>query len=80
MFAREPEGSPNVSWTVARERYDYAVQALKELSYAKRREGDTEDTIRVYVLRLPEARVIKSVPRRRARTRGLQELKKELKG
>jgi hypothetical protein len=56
------------------------VQALKELPYAKRREGDAEDTIRVYVLRLPEARIIKSVPRRRARARGLQELKKELKG
>jgi hypothetical protein len=56
------------------------VQAPKELPDAKRREGDAEDTIRVYVLRLPEARIIKSVPRRRARTRGLQELKMELKG
>jgi hypothetical protein len=56
------------------------MQALKGLPYAKRREDDAGDTIRVYGLRLREARIIKSVPRRRARARGLQALKKELKG
>jgi hypothetical protein len=44
------------------------VQALKELPYAKRREDDAGDTIRVYVLRLREARIIK-----RCRDGGLEQ-------
>src|SRR6266851_478066 len=43
-------------------RYDYALQTLKEISYAKWREYDPEDAIRFYSLRLREAGMIKSAP------------------
>src|SRR5256886_7993376 len=43
-------------------RYDFALQTLKEISYAKWREYDAEDTIRFYSLRLREAGMIKSSP------------------
>jgi NitT/TauT family transport system substrate-binding protein len=61
-----------------------AVQALKELPYAKWREYDAADTIRFYALRLHEARMIKSVPQKiivqGTGWRFLNELKMELKG
>ena len=64
-------------------RYEHAVQALKELPYAKWREYDAEDAVRFYALRLHEARVIKSTPQRiivqGTDWRFLQELKRELK-
>jgi NitT/TauT family transport system substrate-binding protein len=71
-----------VDWGYAT-RYDHAVQALKELPYAKWREYDAEDSIRFYALRLYEARMIKSTPQRiiiqGTDWRFLQELKRELK-
>jgi NitT/TauT family transport system substrate-binding protein len=65
-------------------RYDYALQTLKDISYAKWREYDAEDTIRFYSLRLREAGMIKSSPNRIIAQgtdwRFFNELKKELKG
>jgi len=64
--------------------HDYAVQALRELSYDKWREYDPEDTLRFYALRLHELGFIKSSPQRviadGADWRFLNELKRELKG
>jgi NitT/TauT family transport system substrate-binding protein len=45
-------------------RYDYALQTLKEISYAKWREYDAEDTIRFYSLRLREAGLVRATPNR----------------
>jgi NitT/TauT family transport system substrate-binding protein len=65
-------------------RYDYALQALKEIPYAKWREFDPEDTIRFYALRLREVGMIKSSPNKiiadATDWRFLNELKRELKG
>jgi NitT/TauT family transport system substrate-binding protein len=65
------------------ERYDYALQTLKEVPYNKWREFDPEDTIRFYALRLREAGMIKSNPNRIIADgtdwRFLNELKRELK-
>jgi NitT/TauT family transport system substrate-binding protein len=65
-------------------RYDYALQALKEIPYAKWREYDSEDTIRFYSLRLREAGMIKSSPSKiladGTNWRFWNELKRELKG
>jgi NitT/TauT family transport system substrate-binding protein len=65
-------------------RYDYAVQLLKEIPYAKWRDYDPEDTLRFYALRLREAGMIKSAPNKIIAEgtdwRFLNELKQELKG
>ena len=65
-------------------RYDYALQTLKEIPYARWREYDPEDTIRFYALRLREAGMIKSNPNKiiadATDWRFLNELKRELKG
>jgi NitT/TauT family transport system substrate-binding protein len=65
-------------------RSDYARQAMQELPYGKWREYDHEDTVRFYALRLHEAGLIHSTPRRiiaqSTDWRFLNELKKELKG
>jgi len=65
-------------------RYDYALQTLKDVQYNKWREYDPEDTIRFYSLRLREAGMIKSNPKRIIAEgtdwRFLNELKRELKG
>jgi NitT/TauT family transport system substrate-binding protein len=64
--------------------YDYALQTMQEVPYAKWREYDPEDTIRFYALRLHEAGMIKSSPQKIIAQgtdwRFLNELKKELKG
>jgi NitT/TauT family transport system substrate-binding protein len=64
-------------------RYDYALQTMGEVPYAKWREYDPEDTIRFYALRLHEAGVIKSSPKRIIADgtdwRFLDEVKRELK-
>jgi NitT/TauT family transport system substrate-binding protein len=64
--------------------YDYAVQTLKELPYARWREFDPEDTARFYALRLHEGGMIKSSPQKvlaqSTDWRFFNELKKELKG
>jgi NitT/TauT family transport system substrate-binding protein len=43
-------------------RYDHALQALKEIPYARWRDYNVEDTVRFYALRLREAGMIKSTP------------------
>ena len=64
-------------------RYDYALQTFKEISYAKWREYDAEDTIRFYSLRLRESGFIKATPNKilvdRTDWRFFNELKRELK-
>ena len=66
------------------ERYDYALQAMREIPYDKWREYDPEDTVRFYALRLHEAGMIKSSPQKLLAQgtdwRSFNELKKELKG
>lgn len=63
--------------------YDYALQALKQIQYARWREFDPEDTIRFFSLRLHENGMIKSSPRKIIAEgtdwRFLNELKRELK-
>jgi NitT/TauT family transport system substrate-binding protein len=65
-------------------RYDYTLETVKSIPYAKWREYDPEDTIRFYSLRLHEAGMIKSNPQKIIASgtdwRFLNELKKELKG
>jgi NitT/TauT family transport system substrate-binding protein len=65
-------------------RYDYALQALKEIVYTKWREYDPENTLNFYALRMREAGLIKSTPKKiiadGADWRFLNELKRELKG
>ena len=64
-------------------RYDYALQTMKDVVYDKWRELDPEDTLRFYALRLHEAGMIKSNPKKIIASgtdwRFLNELKKELK-
>jgi NitT/TauT family transport system substrate-binding protein len=65
-------------------RYDYALQTLKDIPYAKWREYDPEDTMRFYSLRLREAGIIRSSPGKilaeGTNWRFFNELKRELKG
>jgi NitT/TauT family transport system substrate-binding protein len=63
--------------------YDYALQTLKEIPYGKWRDYEPEDTARFFSLRLHEAGMIKSSPKKiidqGTDWRFLRELKKELK-
>jgi NitT/TauT family transport system substrate-binding protein len=85
LCAREPE---QVAQSMVdkgfTQRYDYALQVLKELPYNVWREYDPEDTVRFYALRLHEAGMIKSSPQKIIAQgtdwRFFNELKKELKG
>lgn len=65
-------------------RYDYALQAMKEIPYNKWREYDPEATVRFYALRLRDAGMIKANPQKIIAQgtdwRFLKELKRELKG
>jgi NitT/TauT family transport system substrate-binding protein len=65
------------------QRYDVALGVLEELSYARWREANPEDTVRFHALRLHEAGMIKSTPRKIVAQgtdwRFLNELKRELK-
>jgi len=64
--------------------YDYSLQAMREIPYAKWRNYDPEDTIRYYSLRLRETGMIKSTPNKiladGSDWRFWNELKRELKG
>jgi NitT/TauT family transport system substrate-binding protein len=64
--------------------YDYALQTMQDVPYAKWREYDPEDTVRFYALRLHEVGMLKSSPQKLIAQstdwRFLNELKKELKG
>jgi NitT/TauT family transport system substrate-binding protein len=66
------------------DRYDYALQALRDLPYAGWHEYSAEDTVRFYALRLHEAGLVKSSPQKLIAQgtdwRFFNELKKELKG
>jgi NitT/TauT family transport system substrate-binding protein len=63
--------------------YEYALQGLRETPYGKWRDYDAEDTVRYFALRLKEAGLIKSDPKKiiadGTDLRFLNELKKELK-
>jgi len=65
-------------------RYEYALQAMKEIPYGKWRAYNPEDTVRFVALRLHEARMTKGSPQKiiahGTDWRFLQELKRELKG
>jgi NitT/TauT family transport system substrate-binding protein len=64
-------------------RYEYALEALREIPYDKWRDYDPEDTIRFYALRLRDVGFIKSTPQKiiaeNTDWRFLNELKRELK-
>jgi len=64
-------------------RYDYALQAMQDLSYAKWCEYNPEDTVRFQALRLHEVGMIKTSPQKLVAQgtdwRFRNELKKELK-
>jgi NitT/TauT family transport system substrate-binding protein len=64
-------------------RYDYALESVRGLSYGKWRDYNPEDTVRFYGLRLQEAGLIKSSPKKilaeGADWRFFNELKRELK-
>ncbi len=64
--------------------YDYALQAMKEVPYGRWRQYEIEDAVRFYALRLHEAGVVRSSPKKiiadGTNWRFLNELKKELKG
>jgi NitT/TauT family transport system substrate-binding protein len=66
------------------QRYDDALQSMRDVPYGKWREYDPEDTVRFYALRLHELGMIKSTPQKIIAQgtdwRVLTELKKELKG
>jgi NitT/TauT family transport system substrate-binding protein len=85
ICALEPERT--AGWLVDKgytKNYNYALQAMQELPYAKWREYEPEDTVRFYALRLQEAGMIKSTPQKiigqGTDWRFLNELKRELKG
>ena len=65
------------------QRYDYALQTLRDNPYDKWREYDPENTVRFYALRLHEVGFIMSGPQKiiaaGADWRFLNELKRELK-
>jgi NitT/TauT family transport system substrate-binding protein len=65
-------------------RYDYALQTMNEIRYARWQEYDPEDAVRFYALRLREAGMIKSSPNKIIAQgtdwRFFNELKRELKG
>jgi len=66
------------------DRYDYALQTLKDVPFNRWRDYDPEDTIRFYALRLHEAGMIKSTPSRILAEgtdwRFFNELRREMKG
>jgi len=65
------------------DRYDYSLQALREVPYDRWREYDAEDTVRFYSLRLHEIGMIKLSPQKIIADgtdwRFLNQLKRELK-
>ena len=65
------------------ERYDYALQTLKDNPYGHWRDYDAEDSVRFYALRQHELGIIKKTPQRiiaeATDWRFLNELKRELK-
>jgi NitT/TauT family transport system substrate-binding protein len=64
--------------------YDFALQTMKDVPYGRWRQYNPEDAVRFYALRLHEAGVIESTPKKiiaeHTDWRFFNELKKELKG
>jgi NitT/TauT family transport system substrate-binding protein len=83
ICAQQPEQAARYLSTKGYERYERALEVLRELPYRRWRESDPEDTLRFHALRLREAGMIKSDPNqliaRGTDWRFLNELKKELK-
>lgn len=84
VIAREP--AHVAKYLVAKgytDRYDYALQILREIPFDKWREFDHEDTVRFYALRLREVELIRKSPAQIIAEgtdwRFLKELKKEMK-
>jgi NitT/TauT family transport system substrate-binding protein len=85
LCAREPERAARlITDRGFVERYDYALQTMREVPYDRWRQQDPADTIRFYALRLREGGMIKASPQKilaqGSDWRFLNELKKELKG
>ena len=85
VTAREPDRVARFLVSTGHtDRYDYALQILREIPYAQWREFDPEDTVRFYALRLHEVGLIKKSPPKVIAEgtdwRLLKELKKEMKG
>ena len=84
LCAREPERAARflVDKNYSAQ-YDYALQTLKEVPYTRWREFVSEDSVRFYALRLHEAGMIKSSPKKilaeSTDFRILNALKQELK-
>src|SRR5262249_14983398 len=83
ICAQQPEQAARYLSTKGYERYERALEVLRELPYRRWRETDPEDTLRFHALRLREAGMIKSSPHqiiaRGTDWRFLNEIKKELK-
>jgi NitT/TauT family transport system substrate-binding protein len=63
ICALEPErAAQSVLASGVAERYDYALQTMRDVPYGLWREYDPEDTIRFYALRLHEIGMIQSTP------------------
>jgi len=84
VCARDPERVAR--YLVAKgyeKRYGAALEVLKDLSYRQWRDMNQEDTVRFFALRMHEAKIIKSSPRKIIAQgtdwRFLNELKRELK-
>jgi NitT/TauT family transport system substrate-binding protein len=85
ICALEPERAAQALVTQGlAQRYDYALQAMQEVSYGRWREYNPEDTVRFYALRLHEVGMLKSTPQtliaQGTDWRFLTALKKEMKG
>jgi len=83
LCAEQPEQAARYLSTKGYERYERALEVLRDLPYRRWREADPEDTLRFHALRLREGGMIKSDPNqlvaRGTEWRFLNELKKELK-
>jgi NitT/TauT family transport system substrate-binding protein len=84
VCALEPERVARFLVDKGYARFEYTLQALRDVPYAKWRDYDPEDAVRFYALRLHEAGLIRSSPQKIIAMgtdwRFLKELKKELKG
>jgi NitT/TauT family transport system substrate-binding protein len=84
LCAQEPERAARIMVDKGfTQRYDFALEAPKEVSYKAWREYDPDNTVRFHALRLHEVGMIKSIPQKIIAQgtdwRFLNELKKELK-
>lgn len=65
------------------QRYDYALQTMREIPYAKWRDYDPEDTVRFYGLRLHEGGMVRTSPHKIVADgtdfRFIRELRRELR-